>query len=239
MMTDINFSVNTTNTKTLAALAALDLVESSMVLGLGSGSTAKIFVDLLGERIKAGHLDHIVGVPTSEATKRQAISLGIPLGQLADFQKLDIAIDGADEVDPNLNLTKGWGGALVREKLVEIYAERLVIVVDETKLVQRLGTRGPIPIEVAQFGWQAQAIWLQNTLRCNVKRRMDGDKPYVTDNQNFILSCTFPEGVVDPYGVSDRLANRPGFVGHGLFLDMATDILVGTTTGVQHRLRRK
>ena len=231
MMTNIEYAIDT---KKAAAEAALRLVKSKMVLGLGSGTTAKIFVDLLGERIQRGLLENIVGVPTSEATMRQAAELGISLGHLADFQKLDMAIDGADEVDPNLNLTKGWGGALVREKLVGIYAERFVIMVDESKLVERLGTRGPIPVEVSQFAWQAQARWLRETLQCQVERRMDDESPYITDNQNFILSCSFPNGIIDPYQVADRLIHRPGLVGHGLFLDMATDVFVGKELSLIH-----
>ncbi|MEM7347909.1 MAG: ribose 5-phosphate isomerase A [Chloroflexota bacterium] len=235
MMTNLEYVIS--DTKTLAATAALDLLQNNQVVGLGSGTTSKIFVDLLGERLRNGTLSNIVGVPTSEATRKQASDLGIPLGDLADFDKLDIAIDGADEVDTALNLTKGWGGALVREKLVEIYAERFVIIVDESKIVDRLGTRGPIPVEVVQFGWEAQATWLRETLQCVVQRRMNNDMPYITDNHNFILSCTFPEGIVDPYLVSNYLSNRPGLVGHGLFLDMATDVLVGSDSGIQH-LRR-
>ncbi len=221
------------NPKKQVAAAAIELVESNMIVGLGTGSTTKFFLDFLSEKIRRGQLKNIIGISTSKATAAQATALGIQLGDLADYAKLDIAIDGADEVDHNLNLLKGWGGALVREKLVEIYAERLVIVVDESKLVERLGTRGPLPIEVTPFGWQAQAAWLADTLACSVTRRENGTAPYLTDNQNFILCCAFDEGIADPYLIREHLADRPGLVGHGLFLDMATAILVSTPTGIK------
>jgi len=224
--------------KRQVAEAAVELIEDGMVVGLGSGSTARIFVELLGQKIRAGELKDIVGIATSKATAKQAKALEIRQGNLSDYSKLDIAIDGADEVDPNLNLVKGWGGALVREKLVEIYAERLVIVVDESKLVGCLGTHGPLPVEVTQFAWQTQAKWLADTLECEVRRRMAEEKPYLTDNMNFILCCDFADGIADPYTVRRHLMiDRPGLVGHGLFLDMATDVLVSTGSGVK-RLQR-
>lgn len=232
MLTNVNMMVM--DTKALAAQAAVDWVKSDMVVGLGSGSTATIFVDQLGQKIQQGQLTNIIGIPTSETTAQQAQQLGIPLGDLADYDYLDIAFDGADEVDPDLNLTKGWGGALVREKLVEIYAKRLVIMVDESKLVNRLGTRGPLPIEVSQFGWRKQKAWLSETLQCDVTRRMEGNTPYITDNQNFILCCTFAKGIADPKLICHLLSDRPGLVGHGLFLNMATDVIVGTQDGVRH-----
>jgi len=224
--------------KRQVATVAVEWIESGMVVGLGSGSTAKIVIDLLGEKIRAGHLKNIVGIPTSNATAAQARALGIALAELGDYAKLDLAIDGADEVDGRLNLIKGWGGALVREKLVEIYAKRLVIVVDETKLVKQLGTRGPLPVEVAQFAWQAQANWLADTLNCSVTLRLDGTEPYLSDNQNFILHCAFEHGISDPYLIRDSLMDRPGVVGHGLFLDLAADVLIATASGVKH-LRRE
>lgn len=225
------------NLKKQVAVKAVECIESGMVVGLGTGSTTKFVVELLAKKIRTSQLKNIVGIPTSNATAEQAKALGIQLGDLADYTKLDVAVDGADEVDHNLNLIKGWGGALVREKLVEIYAERLIIVVDESKLVEQLGTHGPLPVEVTQFAWQAQANWLADILGCTVTRRMDGSKPYLTDNQNFILHCNFQNGISDPYAVRGCLADRPGLVGHGLFLDMATDVLVATTNGVKQLIR--
>ncbi|RME40657.1 MAG: ribose-5-phosphate isomerase RpiA [Caldilineae bacterium] len=220
--------------KRQAAEEAVKRVTDGMVVGLGTGSTTRFAVAAIGERLRQGELRRIVGIPTSEATAAQARELGIPLGTLAEYPRLDIAIDGADEVDPRLNLTKGWGGALVREKLVEMHADRFVVIVDESKLVSRLGTRGPLPVEVTPFGWEAQARWLAERLGCEVSRRMAGDTPYLTDNHNYILHCTFPGGIADPYAVESALAGRTGLVGHGLFLGMATDVLVAMKGGVRH-----
>ena len=219
--------------KEQVAAQAVALIENNMIIGLGSGTTARIFVDLLGQKIEQGVLKNVTGVPTSEAIAALAQRRGIVLKNLADVDKLDIAVDGADEVDPHLNLMKGWGGALVREKLVELYATRLVIIVDESKLVQRLGTRGPLPVEVTQFGWQAQANWLAKTLGCTVTRRRSEQDPYLTDNLNFILNCSFSDGIADPAAIQTTLADRPGLVGHGLFLNMATEVLVGSERGIQ------
>ena len=220
--------------KALAAQKAVEFISDGMVVGLGTGSTTKFAVDMLGEKVKSGQLRNIIGIPTSEATARQAEAWGIVLGDLIDYPHLDIAIDGADEVSPDLNLTKGWGGALVREKLVEMHAERLIIIVDASKLVQRLGTRGPLPVEVTPFAWQMQAKWLEKTLTCTVNRREDGGEVYITDNKNYILHCTFPDGIENPARVSQLLAGRTGVVGHGLFLNMASDVLVAAEDGIRH-----
>ncbi len=223
--------------KARAAAQAVEAIADGMVVGLGTGSTTRFAVDMIGERVQSGALKDILGVPTSEATAQQATALGIPLVSLADVPRIDVAIDGADEVDPQLNLTKGWGGALVREKLVEMHAERLIIIVDDSKLVRKLGTRGPLPVEVTPFGWEIQARWLAETLGCRVERRMDDGSPYITDNRNFILHCHFSAGIDDPSAVAQALAGRTGVVGHGLFLNMATDVIVAAPDGIR-RMRR-
>jgi ribose 5-phosphate isomerase A len=146
---------------------------------------------------------------------------------------LDLAIDGADEVDPDLNLIKGLGGALLREKIVEMAARRFVIVVDESKLVERLGTRGPLPVEVTQFAWEVHARWLAS-LGCHAELRCEaGGAPYVTDNGNYIVHCTFPAGIPDPAALARTLIERPGIVEHGLFLGMATDVVVAGPNGIR------
>ncbi len=220
--------------KAQAAKKAVEFVSDGMIIGLGTGSTTKFAVDMLGEKVRKGQLRNIVGIPTSTATAKQAQRWGIVLGDLVDYPHLDLAIDGADEVSPNLDLTKGWGGALVREKLVEMHAERLIIIVDESKLVQKLGARGPLPVEVTPFAWQMQARWLEKTLKCTVKRREDNGEIYITDNQNYILHCYFADGIDNPARVSELLAGRTGVVGHGLFLNMATDVLVAAKDGIRH-----
>ena len=143
-----------TDLKRQAAQKALELLHSGMLIGLGSGSTTAIFIDLLGEKLDSGDLKNLVGVPTSRESERQARKLGIPLTKLADNNLLDLVVDGADEVDPNLNLIKGLGKALLREKFIEIHTRRLVIIVDESKLVQRLGQHAPLPVEIVKFEWQ-------------------------------------------------------------------------------------
>jgi ribose 5-phosphate isomerase A len=214
------------NLKQQAADRALTYVRSGMVLGLGSGSTAACFVEMLGEQLKVGGLQDIVGVPTSEQTAALARDWGIPLTTLADHPRLDLAVDGADEVDPDLNLIKGLGRAMLREKIVEIHVEHFLVVVDESKVVPRLGTRGPLPVEIVPFQAPAHVRWL-NTLGCRAElwREQDGSL-VVTDNGNYLVLCRFPGGIDDPYALARVLADRPGIVEHGLFLDMADTVIV-------------
>jgi ribose 5-phosphate isomerase A len=219
--------------KRMAAERAVDFVRSGMILGLGHGSTAKHAVDVIGERVKSGLLRDIVGVPTSEFTAAQARALGIPLATLPEQPVLDLAIDGADEVDPGLNLIKGLGGALLREKMVECAARRFVVIVDGSKLVERLGTKGPLPVEVTQFAWQVHIAWLES-LGCRAElRREDQGPPFVTDNSNYIIHCAFPDGISDPVGLARTLIERPGVLEHGLFLGMATEVVVADIEGVR------
>ena len=219
--------------KRLAAKHAVDMVQSGMILGLGHGSTTRHAVDILGERVQSGALQDIVGVPTSEYTMAQARSLGIPLATLVEQPVLDLAIDGADEVDPDLNLIKGLGGALLREKVVESAARRFVVIVDESKLVKRLGTHGPLPVEVTQFVWEAHRRWLESLgCRAELRREADGE-PFVTDNGNYIIHCTFPEGISDSLALGRTLIEHPGILEHGLFLSMATEAVVAGEDGVR------
>lgn len=171
-----------------------------------------------------------MGVPTSEKTADRARSLGIPLGTLSQHPRLDLAVDGADEVDFDLNLIKGLGRALLREKIIEIHAARFLVIVDESKIVTRLG-RGPLPIEVAQFGVEAQLRWL-NTLGCRAELALEEDgSPVVTDNGNYLVHCRFPDGIPDPHGLARTLADRPGIIEHGLFLGMADEVIVSSIQG--------
>ena len=148
-----------------------------------------------------------------------------------------MAIDGADEVDPALNLIKGLGGALLREKMVELTATHFVVVVDESKIVPKLGTRGPLPVEVTQFGWEHQAQWLTNEIGCIAKLRGGPAQPFVSDNGNYILDCTFTDGIDDPQALADALRDRTGVVEHGLFLGMADQIIVAETGGLRVLVR--
>jgi len=221
------------NLRQQAASHALTYVRSGMLLGLGTGSTTAHFIDMLGERLQKGELRDIVGVPTSEKTAARAHALGISLTTLTDHPHLDLAVDGADEVDPALNLIKGLGRALLREKIVETHADRLLIIVDESKLVPHLGSRGPLPVEIVPFGATLHVRWL-NTLGCRAElwREADG-APIVTDNGNYLARCWFPDGIADPYALARVLADRPGVVEHGLFLDMTSAVIVASPQGTR------
>lgn len=222
-----------TQLKEQAARRALDFVENGMTLGLGSGSTTAIFVNLLGEKLARGELNHIRGVPTSEATAQQARRLGIPLTTLAEHPSLDLAVDGADEVDPALNLIKGLGRAHLREKIIAVHARRFIVIVDERKLVQRLGEHVPLPVEILPFEYQAHLNWL-NTLECRAElwREQDGS-PAVSDNGNYLALCYFPGGILQPEKVARLLEARPGIIEHGLFLGMTDLVIAATSDGVR------
>jgi len=216
--------------KQAAAEAAVALVESGMVLGLGTGSTATLAVDALGKRVQQGL--RIVGVPTSEHTAAQARGLGIPISSLAEQPELNLTIDGADEIQRGtLNLIKGRGGALLREKVVASASRRLIIIADESKLVDRLGAHFAVPVEVVQFGWQACERKLQK-LGAHTKLRPGADeKPYVTDGGNFIVDCSF--GPIEaPAALDQELNSVVGVVEHGLFLKMAAQAIVAGRDGV-------
>ncbi|PIA31655.1 hypothetical protein AQUCO_04900153v1 [Aquilegia coerulea] len=223
--------------KKLAAYKAVDYVSSGMVLGLGTGSTAAFVVSRIGELLKSGELKDIIGVPTSKRTQEQAASLGIPLSILDDHPKIDLAIDGADEVDPLLNLVKGRGGALLREKMVEAASAKFVVVVDDTKLVSGLGGSGlAMPVEVVQFCWKYNLVRLQDLFKaegCDAKLRVDADgKPYVTDNSNYIVDLYFKTPIKDAGSAGKEISALEGVVEHGLFLDMATAVIVAGKEGV-------
>ncbi len=221
------------NLKQQAARQALAYVQNDMVLGLGTGSTTAYFIDLLGTAVKQGDLRGIVGVPTSEVTAVRANELGIPLTTLQQSPDLDLAVDGADEVDPCLNLIKGLGKALLREKVVEIHARQFVVIVDDSKLVQRLGTRGALPVEIVQFEALTTIRWLQ-TLGCRAELWSDeNEAPFITDNGNYLARCWFPHGIADPQQLAMKLSTRPGVVEHGLFLSMATTVIVAGAEGVK------
>jgi ribose 5-phosphate isomerase A len=218
--------------KESAARQALEHVRNGMVLGLGSGSTMRHFLNLLGERLRAGELHGVVGVPTSTAVEAQAHAAAIPLTTLDAHPCLDLAVDGADEVDPQLNLIKGRGGALLREKIVATQAHRFLIIVDESKLVARLGA-GPLPVELLPFGASVQVRWLQDLSdRAELWLQADG-RPIVTDNGNYLARCWFEDGISDPQALARSLAGRAGIVDHGLFLDMAHAVIVAGPEGTR------
>lgn len=213
--------------KRSAALKAVEFVRSGMALGLGTGSTARLVVDEIGRRLKDGTLKNLVAVPTSLATRDQAKGLGIPLTTLEDHPQLDLAIDGADEVDKGGNMIKGAGGALLWEKIVARAAQRLVIVVDKTKLVERLGLRYPLPVEVVRFGWGTHLAPIR-ALGGEPTQRLDtSGKPYCTDEGHYLLDCKFAGGIKDPAALERSLLARTGVVDTGLFLGFKPDVIVG------------
>lgn len=218
--------------KLAAAEAAAALVEDGMLLGLGTGSTAALFIEALGRRVRAEGL-RVRAIATSEASARQAGALGIPL--LAESERgLDLAVDGADEVDPHLQLIKGRGGALVREKLVAESARRFVVVVDPSKLVERLG-RSELPVEVLPFLWRRTAERL-GSLGATWALRGGEEAPFVSDNGNLVVDLAFEGGIEDAIGLGAALKAMTGVVDHGLFLGLADLCLVGEAGGVR-RLR--
>jgi ribose 5-phosphate isomerase A len=209
--------------KQTAARAAVELVQSDSIVGLGSGSTAEYAVRFLAERVKAGL--KIRGIPTSKKTKEVAEQLGIPLTTLEEHPQIDIDIDGADEIDPQLNLIKGGGGAFLREKVIASVSRRFVVIADSGKEVKRLG-KFPLPVEVIPFAQslikpQIEALGAQVTLRSYAY-----GNPYVTDEGHHILDCQFGE-IADPPALANRLREIPGVVEHGLFIGMAERALVG------------
>jgi ribose 5-phosphate isomerase A len=217
--------------KRAAAMRAIEEVEDGMVLGLGTGSTAFFVVEGLARRVAAGL--RMVGIPTSERTAAQARGLGVPIATFAEYQTLDLTIDGADEVElGTLDLIKGLGGALLREKIVAAASRRLVIVVDQEKLVERLGEHTPVPVEVTQFGWQTTAVALAK-LGCIPERRYTvGEQPYVTDGGNYILDCRFGP-LADPRDIEVKIAMTVGTVESGLFVGRSSLVVVASPTGVE------
>jgi ribose 5-phosphate isomerase A len=209
--------------KQLAARAAVELVESGSIVGLGSGSTATYALRYLAERVRAGL--KITGIPTSQKTKQLAEQLEIPLTTLGEHPKIDIDIDGADEIDPQLNLIKGGGGALLREKVIASASRRFIVVAESKKQVARLG-KFPLPVEVIPFAEsliksRIEALGAQVALR-----KYAYGNPYVTDEGHHILDCTFGE-IADPPTLAQKVRSIPGVVEHGLFISMAEMALIG------------
>lgn len=220
--------------KRLAAERAVESIQPGMVVGLGSGSTAAFVVRRLADLRAEGKLTGVVGVPTSVGTEELARSLGVPLTTLEEHPVLDLTLDGADEVDSRLRLIKGGGGALLREKIVAQASRRVLIAVDAGKLSPRLGTHWPVPVEVLPFGWRSQALFLEG-LGARITRREEREGvPYRTDQGNFILDCAFGP-LAHPEELAERLEARAGIVEHGLFIGLASELVVAGPGGVEHR----
>jgi ribose 5-phosphate isomerase A len=224
--------------KRAAAERAVAYISAGMQIGLGTGSTAKHVVDVLAERLRDGTLRDVVGVPTSKATAAQARSLDISLATLDDVLRLDLTIDGTDEIDDELDLIKGLGGALLWEKIVARASDRLVIVADDSKLVHRLGSRAPVPVEVVPFGWRThlepfEALGARPVLRTD----SNGAQPFITDGGHYIIDLHFAGGIDDAASLEASIRARAGVVETGLFLGMASAVIVAADDGVQVRER--
>jgi ribose 5-phosphate isomerase A len=222
--------------KRLVGRAGAELVADGDIVGLGTGSTARFAIERLSERVREGL--HILGIPTSNESEELARAGAIPLTALEEHPDIDITIDGADEVDPNFDLVKGLGGALLREKIVAHATRQEVIVVDSSKLVDRLGTRSPLPVEVARYGHPAvarrlAALGCEPVLRL---RKAPGSGPFVTDNGNLIYDCRFP-GIDDARALEARIDSIPGVVECGLFVGLAHVVITASENGVE--VRRK
>jgi ribose 5-phosphate isomerase A len=220
--------------KRAAARAAADLVQNGMRLGLGSGSTFLFALERLGERIRSERLQ-IAGVPTSNGTAEAARKHGVPLLSLDDVDSLDLAIDGADEIDGGKNMIKGGGAALLREKLVAMACKEMVVVVGEDKLVKVLGARFLLPVEVLPFGLRQTTARVAATGCKPQLRRTPAGEPLVTDNGNWILDCKYA-GIPEPAALQAQLDALPGVVEHGLFVGMAGRVFVAAATGAVRRI---
>jgi ribose 5-phosphate isomerase A len=218
--------------KQRAAEAAMDYVRSGMTIGLGTGSTAQVFIDLLGRALAAGTLSNIRGVPTSVRSDEQARALGIEIVTLAAAGQCDITIDGADEIDDRLNLIKGLGGALLREKVIAQNSKRVIIIADSSKKTPVLGRKSPLPVEVVPFEHDTTAAFLRSLGgTADLRTNADGT-PYVTDNHNFIYDCRYGD-LTDPTTLNAKLKSRAGVVETGLFVAIATACLVAGDHGVK------
>jgi ribose 5-phosphate isomerase A len=216
--------------KQQAAEAAITAIQSGMVVGLGTGSTAAYAVRALGQLLQDGQLQEIVAIPTSKATAALAQTWQIPLSDLTQQPTIDVTIDGADEIDPHLNLIKGLGGALLHEKIVALASQQVIIIGDYTKRVGRLGERAPVPVEVIPFAHLPVTSYLKS-LGASVIPRQQNDDLFYTDEGNIILDCYF-EAIGDAPALAQALRARSGVVEHGLFLGIATQAIVAGPEGV-------
>ena len=223
--------MNTENQKKIAAEKATEDVRSGMIVGLGTGSTVYYALLKLGAMVREG-LD-IIGIPTSEGTEKIAFAQKIPLTTLATHPTIDLTIDGADEVDAHLNLIKGGGAALVREKIIANASKEILIVVDESKVSRVLGTTFSLPVEIVRFGWEATQTEVNRICGKSTLRQNTSQDKLITDNGNYILDCHF-DGIPAPQAVEMQLNNIPGVVENGIFVNRADKIIIGTPSGIRY-----
>ena len=215
--------------KKLAGEKAVEHIEDGMIVGLGTGSTVEYTLRKLGTLVRDGL--KIKGIPTSIHTQRIAKEEQIPLITLEENPVIDVTIDGADEVDSNMNLIKGGGGALLREKVIAFNSKKVIIVIDDSKVVKALGIDFPLPVEVVKFGWTSTKKTLED-FGCNVElRKIMGEEPFITDNSNYILDCEF-ERIAEPEQLEIDMNNIPGVVENGLFIGLVDEVIVGGKQGI-------
>ena len=214
--------------KKLAGEKAAGYVKDGMIIGLGTGSTVNYTIKKIGEMVENGL--QVTAIPTSNNTKKLAIKYKIPLANLEENPDIELTIDGADEVDSKLNLIKGGGGALTREKIIANVSNRLIIVIDESKVVKALGIDFPLPVEVIKFGWKSTKKSLEK-FGCEVNLRKIMDDPFITDNSNYILDCEF-ERIDNPEEMEIEINNIPGVVENGLFIGLTSEVIVGSKQGI-------
>ena len=219
--------------KKAAGIKAVDFIHPGMLVGLGTGSTAEFAIKELSKRIKDGRLSDIPCVPSSERTRNFAEALGLDLVPLGSERKIDVTIDGADEIDTGFNLIKGGGGALLREKVLAQNSERNIIVADESKLSKWLGERFPVPVEVLEFALEVEKGYLESLGGKACLRLTRDGSPFLTDQGNFIIDWGSGE-MEDPSYFAERLSKRAGIVEHGLFIGTASDVIIGSARGVEH-----
>ncbi|HDR4560008.1 ribose 5-phosphate isomerase A [Bacillus cereus] len=217
------------NLKQIAGEYAANFVQDGMKVGLGTGSTVYWTIQKLGQRVQEGL--SIQAIPTSKETESLAQQLNIPLISLNDIQTLDLTIDGADEIDSNLQLIKGGGGALLREKIVAASSKELIIIADESKLVTHLGTF-PLPVEIIPFSWKQTENKIQS-LGCQTTLRLKNNDTFITDNNNMIIDCVFPNHISNPATLHEKLKMITGVVETGLFINMTSKAIIGTKNGIK------
>ncbi|MDX1701820.1 MAG: ribose 5-phosphate isomerase A, partial [Melioribacteraceae bacterium] len=211
---------------------AVEEIQSGMTIGLGSGSTVYHTILKIGEAIKSGKLQNIRAIPSSDHTESVAKKVGIPMVTFKDYQSIDLTIDGADEVDENLNLIKGGGAAHLREKVLVQISEKFVVVIDESKLSKNLGEKWSVPLEVIKFAFPAIARFVENNDGIPILRKSKEDKPVITDEGNYIIDANF--GVIhNPFQLAEKLESKAGIVEHGLFLNLASKIIVAGEEGLK------
>ena len=218
--------------KKAAAEKAVDYIKSGMILGLGTGSTFVYALNKIAHLINKGELKNIAGIPTSKKTEKLAIELGLSLTTLSEQPKIDLTIDGADEVDNNLNLIKGGGGALLREKIIAQTSDRNIIIVDESKLSENLGQKWAVPVEIIPFAFEVEKKFLESIGAVTKLRREKNGEIYITDEGNYIIDANF--GIIDnPTNLAVMLESRAGIVEHGLFIDTTALLIVSTVNGIK------